>query len=49
MEQTKLSYYAKKQREIAIANGIHINDDVIDSWFGQQNNDYDIEEHEQYN
>ena len=48
MEQTKLSYYAKKQRQIAIENGIHINDDVIDYRFGQQNDDYDIEEHEQF-
>ena len=48
MTQTQLSFYANIQRQKAIAKGIHINDDIVNSRFGEQNEEYDIEEHEQY-
>lgn len=48
MAQNKLSFYANIQRQKAIAKDIHLNDDIVDSRFGEQNEEYDIEEHEQY-
>lgn len=48
MATNKLSFYAEKQRQDAINQNVHLNDDFIDFRYGEQNDEYDIEEHEQF-
>lgn len=48
MTQSQISYFNQKQRNRAIGNGIHLNDDIVDFKIGEENSEYDFEEHEQF-
>jgi len=45
---TLMTTYQEKIRNSLINQGVHLNDDTIDSKIGQTNSDYDFEEHEQF-